>query len=85
MARSELRLVAISPMEPDRYLAGQLEPSQSLRVIADGFMCGSISKYPQFMENLVYFAGNDPVVMKAAQSLFKRLSILGVKSVMRGY
>src|ERR1700716_3202813 len=28
------------------------------------------SPYPQFMENIIYFAGNDPVVMKAPQSLF---------------
>jgi hypothetical protein len=48
-------------------------------------MTGGISEYPQFMENIVYFAGNDPVIMKAAQSLFKRLSILAVKGVMRGY
>jgi hypothetical protein len=46
---------------------------------------GSISEYPQLMKNVVYFAGNDPVVMKPPQSLFERLSIFGVKSVVRGY
>jgi hypothetical protein len=54
-------------------------------VVPDCFVGGSISQYPQLMKNVVYFAGNNPVVMKSAQSLFERLSIFGVKSVMRGY
>jgi hypothetical protein len=83
--RRELRLLAIGPVEPDGQLAGQLEASQRLRVVPNSIVRGGISKYPQLMENVVYFAGNDPVIMKAAQSLFERLSILGIESVMRGY